>query len=358
MRIDQFHPQIQTHDAIGNEMVALHGLFRSMGYASKLFARERGRFQGLPVGSITDWMRSEHDLMLIHYSLGSPEFQLVFAAPGHKVLLYHNITPPELLLGVTPEIRDNAVSGQRDLNRCASLASVAVCHSHFSANDLLQAGFHEIRVVPYLLDPALREVHPNASLLAELQDAGWKNLLALGRIVPNKRIEECILVFDHLKKLSRSNWRLLLVGSHEGSEAYLDRLLELCRRLELLDVRVMGLLPQDKLNACLHAAEALLTLSEHEGFGVPALEAMHFGIPVFSSASGALPEVLGSGGVLFDDRDPILIAQTIDVVAHDPDLRSLIVRTQRDELRRFAPAEIRDGWRSVLNDVRTIRKNG
>ena len=58
-------------------------------------------------------------------------------------------------------------------------------------------------------------------------------------------------------------------------------------------------------------SDVFVLTSRHEGFGVPVLEAMRLGVPVVANAAGALPEVVGDGGLLVDAGDPYAVAEAV-----------------------------------------------
>ena len=89
--------------------------------------------------------------------------------------------------------------------------------------------------------------------------------------------------------------------------------------------------------------------SEHEGFGVPVLEAMHFDVPVVAFAAAATPEIVGDGGLLLDSKDPLLIATAVQEVLRNSSLRDELVAAGRK--RGFA-------WDGTGEDARLVRVPG
>jgi hypothetical protein len=103
---------------------------------------------------------------------------------------------------------------------------------------------------------------------------------------------------------------------------------ELVRELRVEEVVFTGHVEHDELMACYAESDLFLCLSEHEGFGVPLLEAMVFGLPVIAYDAGAVAETLRGGGVLLEDKDPLEVAALIDRVLGDDALRAAVMRTQ------------------------------
>jgi glycosyltransferase involved in cell wall biosynthesis len=186
---------------------------------------------------------------------------------------------------------------------------------------------------------------------ARLYEDGRTNILFVGRIIPNKKIDDLIRSFAFFQKFVRPGSRLLLVGDHRGFERYLGRLQELVRELRVDEVVFTGQVDDDELYAYYRLADVFLCLSEHEGFGVPLVEAMLFGLPVVAYDTGAVRETLRGGGLLLKDKHPELVAEVLDRITHGGDLRRAAVASQKR-----AVAEIRaiDFGALVLDRLRPV----
>ena len=91
-------------------------------------------------------------------------------------------------------------------------------------------------------------------------------------------------------------------------------------------VRMLGYLPDADLAALFEGALFVVFPSLYEGFGMPVLEAMHFGKPVACSDVTSLPEVAGDAALFFDPRRPDAIACAIERLLDEPDLRASLAR--------------------------------
>ena len=89
---------------------------------------------------------------------------------------------------------------------------------------------------------------------------------------------------------------MLLVGQNRFAR-YADAVSAEIRELNLANVHVVGAVDDARLAAMFRRATAFVTVSEHEGFCVPLLEAMAFDVPVLARACAAIPETVGDGGV-------------------------------------------------------------
>ena len=145
-------------------------------------------------------------------------------------------------------------------------------------------------------------------------DDDWVNLLFVGRMIPNKRIEDVIRWFHAYKRWFNPRSRLLLVGSHGGFERYVAMLHQFIARIGAHDVHFLGHVSNEELVAYYEIADVFLCASEHEGFCVPLIEAFHMGVPVLAYAASAVPATMDGAGVLDTDKDPVHVAALIDRV--------------------------------------------
>jgi glycosyltransferase involved in cell wall biosynthesis len=189
-------------------------------------------------------------------------------------------------------------------------------------------------VLPIVLDLSLYE-RPPSPVVRRLYDDGRTNVLFVGRIIPNKRIEDLIRSFAFFQAQVQPQSRLLLVGDHRGFERYLARLQQLARELRVDEVVFTGQVDDDELYAYYRLADVFLCLSEHEGFGVPLQEAMLFGLPVIAYDAGAVRETLRGGGLLLRDKRPEVVAEVLDRVTHGGDLRRAVTESQQRAVARI-----------------------
>jgi glycosyltransferase involved in cell wall biosynthesis len=149
----------------------------------------------------------------------------------------------------------------------------------------------------------------------------------------------------------RPDSRLLLVGSARGTEIYAEYLSDLVAKLGLSDVVFAGHVSTEKLVAYYTSAHVYLSMSEHEGFGVPLLESMHFGVPIIAFKSTAVPETLGGAGMLITSKDYAAVAELIGLLAEDEALRARVIARQRERLQDFSPACVQKRLQQLLQDL-------
>jgi glycosyltransferase involved in cell wall biosynthesis len=161
-------------------------------------------------------------------------------------------------------------------------------------------------------------------------------VLCVGRLAPNKRHDRVIAAFAAYQRACAPDARLLCVGE-PLSPAYRTLVERIAARSGARNITVTGGIPQPDLNAAYAAADVVLSLSEHEGFCVPLLEAFAFDVPVVARPAGAMPEVGGDAAVWTEDDDPGVVAELLDLAVRDGDLREELARRGRGRLEAFAP---------------------
>jgi glycosyltransferase involved in cell wall biosynthesis len=287
--VDQWVPTLHEGDAIGDSARLMRRALRAWGHEADIFALEvdeRLRGEAMAYG---EWRPGgPQDVVLFHYALPSPLTEGFRRASGRRILLHHNITPPEFFLGYDPEMARICRLGQEQLASLRDCADLGLADSEFNRLELERAGFGRTGVLPIYLDFARYREPPNRVLLNALRD-GRTNLLFVGRVAPNKRHEDLIRLVSVWKRYISSDVRLLLVGKLPRRRHYLDALQALMYEEGLTPWEVVftGHVEHDDLLACYAAADLFVSMSEHEGFGLPLVEAMLMNVPILALWRGS-----------------------------------------------------------------------
>ncbi len=192
--------------------------------------------------------------------------------------------------------------------------------------------------------------HP---VLDGILDDEFVNFLFVGRIAPNKRIEDHIRLAELYKRNVDSYYRFIFVGRYDGVPRYYAQIRALISEFQMLPDRFWftGPVPTEDLGAFYRWADVYVSLSEHEGFCVPLVEAMAADVPVLAYAAGAVPETLGGAGVLFAPKDLEFAAETLGLLVYDRALRARVLEGQRRRLQDFTPAAIDTRLGDVLGRI-------
>lgn len=275
--------------------------------------------------------RTGDNLLIVHGSIGDQTFfDFLRRRPEQIVLRYHNMTPPELVRGYDAPLAALLARGRDDLAAIAGRVRVAIATSTFSAAGLAGLGLSNIVVVPVLFDA--RALHdqpaPDEAVWALSPPQGRPLVLFVGRLVPHKNQSALLAAFHVLKTYLRPDAHLALVGGGPQG-AYIDSLHRFVDRLGLTDVTITGEVPAATLAAAYRRADAFVCLSRHEGFGVPLVEAMTFGVPIVAWDVAAVGEVVGDAGVLLDSPSPTLVAEATAAVLDQSPVRQRLIERGR-----------------------------
>jgi L-malate glycosyltransferase len=328
-RVHQVLATLGYGDAIGHEVLGIQRVLRDAGYASDIFVETADpRLEDLTVdyremvGVVTP-----DDILIHHFSIGSRASRTAYALPGRMVLVYHNITPPEYFIGIHRDLVRLCFRGRRELTAYVDRCSLALGDSEYNRQELAEAGFANTGVLSVVPGFAHLDVPPDGRVAATFDD-GWTNVMFVGRVIPNKKIEDVIRAFHVYRTRHNPRARLLLVGSYGGFEKYLTMLHALIARLGTPDVQFLGHVSNEELTAFYDIADLFLCASEHEGFCVPLIEAFYKRVPVLAYAATAVPATMDGGGVLYDTKDPFTVARVMDAVLDDPRIEDAVVASQ------------------------------
>ncbi|MDC0715240.1 glycosyltransferase [Stigmatella sp. ncwal1] len=352
--VHQLVPRLAWGDAVGNQVRYLQALFKDWGHPSEIFADqwdESCRDQARPATLLPRAM-APGDLLLVHHSFQSRLVPLLKRTPGRKALVYHNITPSRLFEGFDRKLALACTAARDELLALQPLMERAYAYSHFSAEELRAAGYPAVSVLPFAVDWRAFDVAPDEALKAALQEDGCVNILFVGRAVPSKRIDDVMRVFAAYQRLYQPHSRLIIVGYLNRETPYGAHLLGVKELLAAERVRFLGRVSAAQLSACYATATAYLSMSRHEGFGVPLLEAMHRNVPVVAYGAAAVPETLGGAGITTLTHQPEDIAQVLAVLERREDLRQRLIAGQRERLRALdqeaIATQVRQGLRPFL----------
>ena len=329
IRIHQVLATLGYGDAIGHEVLGIQRVLRAAGYESEIFvetADHRLEPQTRDYRELVDFSRRDN-LLLHHFSLGSKASRTAYALPDRMALIYHNITPPEYFVGVHRTLARQTFRGRRELQAYADRCDLAMGDSVFNRQDLEALGFPRTAVLPVVPDFSHLDREPNWLVARDFDDE-WTNVIFVGRVIANKKIEDVISWFHAYHTIFNPRSRLLLVGAQSGFERYLDSLHQLVGRLGASHVHFVGHVSDEELVAFYDIADLFLCASEHEGFCVPIVEAFYKQVPVLAFAATAVPSTMDGAGVLFEDRDPLHVAMLMDEIVSNAELQDRIVAGQ------------------------------
>ncbi len=353
-RVTQLLPAAHTGDATGNSALHLAAALRTVGYEAEVHALtidEGLRGTVLPMEALA--APGPDDLTLLHFAIPSPLSELLVEADGTRALVYHNLTPPELLLPFCPDVAALTARGAAELCELAMSGRIdaAIGVSDFNCEGLRAAGFERTRTLPLALDLSQYDVESDPIVTAQ-EGTSPTTFLTVGRIAPNKRLESFVRAAAYYVNHIDPNAQFVIVGGNRGLERYSDALAELASSLGLDGrLRWVGRVPLADLVGWYRSADVYMCTSEHEGFCAPLLEAMHFGLPILARHAAAIPETLGDAGLTFGDDDPATLAEMMNVLVTDAPTRERLISNGLQRVALFAPDLVMQRWLEAIDEM-------
>jgi glycosyltransferase involved in cell wall biosynthesis len=353
MIINQWVPAAHRGDAIGDSARRVRDLLRGMGHESELYALTIDDDLKEDVRPFAADRARQGDVTIFHYALPSSMTAAFASLPAGRVLQYHNVTPASFFAPYDPGLFRLAALGRRELSTLAGSVELALGDSEFNRQELASLGFGVTGVFPIAVDTSRITRRVERPALDQILDDGLVNFLFVGRIAPNKRIEDLIRLAEEYKRNIDAYYRFIFVGRHDVVPRYYSMIRALMTEYRLLNDRFIftGSVPDDDLAVYYRHAAVYVSMSEHEGFCVPLLEAMAADVPVLAFASTAIPDTLGGAGVQFFPKDLEYAAELLGALAFDDDLRARVIAGQRQRLQAFGDDRIRTELGSLLSKL-------
>jgi glycosyltransferase involved in cell wall biosynthesis len=351
--VNQWVPAAHKGDAIGDGARRVRDLLRGMGHDSELYALtvdDELRHDVLP---FADPGARRGDLTIFHYALPSPMTAAFASLDAGRVLQYHNVTPASYFAPYDPALFRLATLGREELATLAGRTDLALGDSEFNRQELAALGFERTGVFPIAVDTARVTRGAPRPSLDEILDDGLVNFLFVGRIAPNKKIEDIIKLAEVYKRHIDAYYRFIFVGRYDVVPRYYSMIRALMAEYRLLNDRFIftGPVPDEELGVYYRQSAVYLSLSEHEGFCVPLVEAMAADLPVLAYSAAAVPDTLGGAGVQFAPKDLEYAAELLGALAFDDDLRARVIAGQRRRLADFGDARIAREVTSLIQQL-------
>jgi glycosyltransferase involved in cell wall biosynthesis len=337
-RIAIFTPTLSSADAVSNDVLVMQRLLRERGHEVSLFADHSNVTDAevRPVSAASSYLRNGNDVLIYHHSIGWDGGVEAFkTARCRKIVKYHNVTPAKFFEGISQQHYDLCRNGRlqlKDIVDCDPELYLAA--SAFNKAELVAAGTPDERtsvVPPFNLAEKLQACEANLEIVDRYND-GTINLLAVAGVRPNKGHAALVEAFATYYYNFNSRARLFMVGTRNSSFHRYENMVRALINSWCIDSRVVftGEVSNSDLKAYYLLSHALIATSEHEGFCVPLVEAMALKLPIVGYASTAIPETAEDAALIWEERDPYLIAQSIDfLLTNESAAMALAVRGSR-----------------------------
>lgn len=328
-RIAILSPSITNGDAVSNDVLGMHAVLSRHGHEVRIFAEgwtiTTPRIW--PVSRISSFLKKPKDILLYHYSRGwTPGLDLLRSQECRTVIKYHNVTPPEFFVRYNADYARMCVEGREQLGPIARAdCDLYLSASGYNMRELLAEGAcltKSFVVPPFHHIDLLDSIEPDVNVLGAYDD-GLTNICMVGRVAPNKGHPRLIEAFAAYHHDYNANSRLFIVGKEETRlRNYSGLLREMVKRLDLQgSVVFTGGVSDQALKAYYLASQVFMITSEHEGFCVPLVEAMAMRLPIVAYASTAIPDTVDKVGLVWNDQNPYLLAESIHSIVENKSIR-------------------------------------
>ena len=331
-------PDIYFGDAVGNDTLALKHLISESGYETEIYAERIDsrlpKGTALPLKELSQI--NKDDIIISHVSTASPINQWIKKQICKKVMVYHNITPPEFFNNYSNAHVTGCKTGYDEVKKLRETFDMVLADSAYNRQNLLDMGYNcPIHVLPILIPFDDYKKSPSKETISKYKDDGFTNIIFVGRIAPNKCQQDVIGAFYEYQKYYNKKSRLFIVGNPIGLEAYDEQLKKYANKLGVQNVIFTGHIKFDEILAYYYLSDLFLCQSEHEGFCVPLVEAMFFNKPIVAYDSSAIGWTLGGSGFLMKEKNPLETAAVMNRILTDSELKETILANQRERLGDF-----------------------
>ena len=339
-------------DAISHCALTLQEVVRGWGLASEIYVvdgRVAPAMQHL-CRPLSDYQGRPQDVAIHHYSIGSPAVATYLQTPARRIMIYHNITPPEYFAGFDDRVAAQLHEALGQLPEVVAKSHGCWADSAFNALDLAKAGCAAPRVFPLVFSNKPLDVSEDCRVMDKFQ-VKLTNILYVGRIAPNKRVETLIEAFYWYHKNLNPFSRLIIVGSDRSCPAYFEMLRMLIGDFDMANVCLEGFASPQGLPSYYRLADLFLSTSEHEGYCLPLLEAMYLGVPVLAHAIGGMPEAMAGAGVIYRNLKPAELAGLMHRVISDASLRDEVLASQAQRMEVVRKRDVAGELRQLLSEI-------
>ena len=352
MKILQIREYLSYGDGIGNTIMAMDRVI-SERYDTVIAVRQcSDEYESLArlvrFNTLDELDVQGDDIVIYHFGEWCSLLREFLDIKCKKVLMYQNVTFPHFYAGINDDISLNCSKAQKYVRNSASCFLKALTPSLFSQNELINMGWNSEDV--YLLPLPVSLEKKNVT---EKKKNEERTFLFVGRMVPNKKIEDVIRVFDFYRRNYYKNSYLKLVGDN-SKDIYYRSLCKYIEKNNIKNVEFTGRVTDEKLEEMYRTSDIYLCMSEHEGFCIPLIEAMSYGIPVVAYNSTAVPDTMGDAGILLEKKDNKYVCERIDKLFNDLDYSLQLIEGQYRHLEKYIRNDCQDRLYSIIDEINSI----
>lgn len=286
---------------------------------------------GFPMIRISESSRLLWDQLLLPSALARQRIDLFFSPyrkaplwlPCPSVVTIHDLLPFTLTATSSAQSRLFWMLMRRMARHAMRIMTV----SEFVKRDIV----HHLGVPPEKVTVIYHGLHPSfcpvvpeqaRAQLAERLGITGDYILFVGQLNPHKNIDKLIAAYAALPDSMRQRYQVLIAGGGGSTRQALEALI--IRQKLGRSVRLLGVVEDELLPPLYSMASVCVLPSEHEGFGLPVIEAMACACVVIAARRAALPEIVGEAGLLVDPAEPRSLTGALEQALTDGALRQTL----------------------------------
>lgn len=334
--VHQILTNFSKRDAVGTDSLLIRSALRDLGYDSEIFHEESGQDgESRSLSDLEPFVNRLDTALVFHFSIASDFASRFITLKNPKICRYHNVTPPEYFCAPEEEqIHRSCSRGRQQIAMLARFSDLLIADSAYNAAEFQRFAAIPTTVIPVFRDySALQKEDEIKELALSLKACAKPVLLSVGRICPNKAQDDLLKLVAMYRYTFNTDLVLILVGSF-FSPKYRSEIVSYAQDLGLKlsfdlgslqesDLIITGSISDAALSTLYRHASVYCSMSEHEGFGVPLVEAQYFNLPVLAHRAAAVPETLGDNALFFDKSDASDLLQKLRwLVTHRHDIQS------------------------------------
>ncbi|MCP4153540.1 MAG: glycosyltransferase family 4 protein [bacterium] len=352
MIIEQFLPAFHYGDAIGNSALSLHRFLLEKGIESRIIALTIDEKMKYEATFFKNYKEDPNSLKILHYAIPSELTDFFLKVKGKKAMIYHNVTPHHFFTDFSDQMVRFTLAGRRHLERLNDCFDLSLTVSDFNAFELKELNFKNVKRSPLLVNLEDYAV-PHSKGYYNLMKDERKNIIFVGRITPNKKIEDLVKVLFFYKKYLSPSIRLIIAGNTKTLPNYFHAVRDLASRFYLSseDIVFTGHIPFDELLSVYRLGDVFLSMSEHEGFCLPLIESSYFRLPVVAYDAGAVAETMDGSGIVFKEKKIDMVAGLVERVLNDESLNAHLKKLQVKHLNDYIEQSKPEKLFALLREV-------
>ncbi|MDF9840212.1 MULTISPECIES: glycosyltransferase family 4 protein [unclassified Paenibacillus] len=347
-RVYQIIEALDYGDAVSTHCIELKNILSGAEIVNDIFSKYVNEKMENFRKPISELKVSKQDVLIFHYSGKSSLINTIKALNCKKILIYHNITPHHYFEGMEPHYT-HCLEGRKQLSQLRGMFDLYLGDSEYNVQELDEIGCSPTGVLPIVVDMAIK----NNKKVRTKNEQDEIKFIFVGRVAPNKKHEDIIRIFEYYHTYINPNSKLYLVGNYNDYSLYYNQLMMLVQTMVSKNsIQFTGKISEGELDYHYRTADIFLSMSEHEGFCVPLLESMSYGVPTFAFDAGAIRTTLGKAGVLITSKDYDYIGELIHLILNNQALREEIINNQYDWINNFSIEATEDALLKYIDKVR------